>query len=715
MRMLFSTSFAARIAMAFLLIAGAVSLISAAGNPDYLTVHDKAFYADPNLVNFVRPGLAFDIQSAEIADDGTIRARVKVTDPRGLALDRDGITTPGSVSMSFVVAVIDKGQTQYRSYITRSVTSPITQQTATQAAADSGGTWEKTGDGEYVYTFRTKAPDGYNRNATHTVAVYGSRNLNEFDMGTQYASDVFHFVPDGSPVTTVRDVVTNASCNKCHDQLSFHGGSRRGIETCVLCHTPQTTDPDTGNTVDMVAMTHKIHMGANLPSVQAGGKYSIIGHNQHEADYSHIVFPADARRCETCHDQGPGAATQAANYLTRPSRQACGSCHDNVNFATGENHVNLPQLTDNQCATCHQPQGEYELDASIKGAHTIPAHSAIRPGLVLDILQVDNGTAGNSPTVTFSVKDEQGNGIPLSTFTTSPNRIGLVLAGPTVDYGYTKLGNAPNGYVSEDPSRTAQCSNDGICTYTFTAKIPADATGTYTIGIEGRRAFTLNPGTRKEVTTQYGAINKVFHFSVDGSPVMPRRAVVDTQKCNNCHGFLSLHGENRNQVEQCVLCHNPSETDVARRVSATKESERALPPQSIDMAVMIHKIHWGHNMTANNRTYTVIGFGGTDHDFSHVGYPAFSPSGSVGDTRNCSMCHVNGSEQLPLQAGTNPVTDPQGLINPAGKATAACTACHDSRAAASHALLNTSEQLGESCDVCHGGNSQFSVNRVHAR
>lgn len=715
MRMPFSVSFAARIALALLLVAGAVTLISAASNPTYPTVHDKAFYADPNLVNFVRPGLAYKIQSAEIAADGTIKARVKVTDPRGLPLDREGITTPGNVSMSFVAAVINKGQTQYHSYTTRTATSPITQQSAVQASADSGGTWQKVGDGEYVYTFRTKAPAGFDANATHSIAVYGSRNLNEFDMGTQYASDVFHFVPDGSPVTTVRDVIKTASCNKCHDQLSFHGGSRRGMETCVMCHTPQTTDPDTGNTVDMVAMTHKIHMGANLPSVRAGGKYSIIGHNQHEADYSTVVFPADARRCESCHEQGPNAAPQAANYLTRPSRQACGACHDDVNFATGENHVNLPQLSDNSCATCHQPQGEYERDASIKGAHVIPAESASRPNLELGILRVDNGSAGNSPTVTFTVKDPQGNGIPMSTFTSSPNRLALVLAGPTLDYGYIKLGNAANGYVSEDPSRTAQCSNDGVCTYTFNAKIPADATGTYSVGIEARRGFTIMPGTRKETAAQFGAVNKVFHFSVDGSPVMPRRAVVDTQKCNNCHGFLSLHGANRNQVEQCVLCHNPSETDVARRAVAVKQSERELPPQSVEMALMIHKIHWGERMHAEDRGYTVIGFGGTDHDFTHVRYPAQAPNGSVGDLRNCNMCHVNGSEQLPLQAGVQPVTDPQGLINPAGKATAACTACHGTRAAASHALLNTSEQLGESCDVCHGGNSQFSVNRVHAR
>src|ERR1035441_3876490 len=51
-------------------------------------------------------------------------------------------------------------------------------------------------------------------------------------------------------------------------------------------------------------------------------------------------------------------------------------------------------------------------------------------------------------------------------------------------------------------------------------------------------------------------------FSVDGSPVQPRRQVVDIAKCNGCHTSLSLHGENQNQIEMCVLCHNASENDV---------------------------------------------------------------------------------------------------------------------------------------------------------
>ena len=77
---------------------------------------------------------------------------------------------------------------------------------------------------------------------------------------------------------------------------------------CVLCHTPQSTDADTGNTVDLKVMVHKIHMGSSPPSVKAGKPYQIIGFNQTVSDWSNVVYPADVRRCETCRSQTTKAA-----------------------------------------------------------------------------------------------------------------------------------------------------------------------------------------------------------------------------------------------------------------------------------------------------------------------------------------------------------------------------------------------------------------------
>src|SRR5438067_7620218 len=219
--------------------------------------HSKARFLDASTVEFVRPGLVISIQSAAVAADGTISTTFTVADPQGLGLDRAGITTPGVVSLSFVAATIPQGQEQYFSYTTR-VASGAAVATTNQAGADSGGTFTNIGLGQYTYTFKTKAPGGFDATATHTIGVYGSRNLTIFDLGTNYASTTFNFVPSGAPVTATRDVVRDVSCDRCHDQLSFHGGSRRGVALCVLCHTPQTLDPDTGNTVDMKVFIHKI-------------------------------------------------------------------------------------------------------------------------------------------------------------------------------------------------------------------------------------------------------------------------------------------------------------------------------------------------------------------------------------------------------------------------------------------------------------------------
>ncbi len=49
--------------------------------------HEKAFYADPAVVQFVNPGLNITINSASISSKGVITVVYTVTDPNGLPLD----------------------------------------------------------------------------------------------------------------------------------------------------------------------------------------------------------------------------------------------------------------------------------------------------------------------------------------------------------------------------------------------------------------------------------------------------------------------------------------------------------------------------------------------------------------------------------------------------------------------------------------------------
>jgi OmcA/MtrC family decaheme c-type cytochrome len=249
-----------------------------------------------------RTGVVVKIQSAAIAKDGTITARATITDADGNPLDRLGKVTAGPVSMSFIAAYIPAGQSQYVSYTTSVDKATLNNNPSqTQAANDSGGTFSTNALGDYTYTFATKAPAGFDVTATHSIGVSAQRNLAEygtFDEWSETANDVFSFVPDGDAVTVSRSIVSTNACNQCHDPLIGHGGSRLIVELCIMCHTPQTINPDTQLTMDMKVLIHKIHMGSSLPSVVAGTPYR-IWHRGAWSDFSTVVFPQDVRNCTT--------------------------------------------------------------------------------------------------------------------------------------------------------------------------------------------------------------------------------------------------------------------------------------------------------------------------------------------------------------------------------------------------------------------------------
>ena len=698
----------------------ALSLTAAAKRHQYST-REKAAYADASTVDFVRPGLVITINQAQIASDGTITVVYTVADPNGLPLDAAGVTTPGAISLNYIAAVLPKDKQDYATYTTRSISGAAG--TFNEPNSDSGGV-TTGGPGQYQYVFHTKAPAGFDATATHTIGIFGSRVLTDFNLGTNYASITYNFVPNGANVTKVHDVIRTASCNTCHDQLSFHGGARRGVEMCVLCHNPGMVDTVSGGSVDFKVMIHELHMGEKLPTVVAGKPLLVAG-----TDFSKIAYPADPgdpRRCETCHSQTTGAA-QATAYLTNPTREACGACHNDVNFATGANHPGGPQIDDKQCANCHIPQGELDFDASIKGAHVAPTASSLLTGLAVNIAKVDKGTAGNAPVVSFTVQDGSGKPLALSQL----GSISFTMAGPTTDYGKTSFGSdvTTPGYVTENAltaASAATCDNSGNCQYTFTHAVPAGSKGTFVIGVESRRTEVLLPNTTSQQSVQYGAKNQVSYFSVDGSTVAPRRTVVSTaDTCNKCHVALTFHGTLRNQVEYCVICHNPSGTDAPVRGSAQVASDKTAPPQGINLNLLVHRIHQGADLLVNapNRPYIVVGFQGSHNNFSDPNdkesgvlparYPAMSPTGATGNVQACAMCHVNGSEQN-LPDGKNAVTDPQGPINPIQPIASACTGCHVTNAAAVHVLTNTNS-LGEACLVCHSASAEFAVDKVHAQ
>jgi OmcA/MtrC family decaheme c-type cytochrome len=718
-----------RIFVVLLLVAASVALVGGAKS--------RA------LVDFVNPGLNITINSAKITSAGVISVTYTLTDPTGLPLDATGQTTPGAISLAYVASYIPKGQEQYMAYTTSSATGTVLG-TITRPDFEVFTTpATQVGPGQYTYTYIAQAPAGFDPTVTTTVAIAGNRDLTPFNESTNYAGATFNFVPNGSAVTVTRDVIRTQSCNTCHYQLAFHGGYASGMPMCVMCHQPQNADPTTGNSLDFKVFAHKLHMGSQLPSVvgtsaNPGVPYQIIGYMNSVNDFSTVIDPANPQRCEVCHSQTTGAV-QAKLFMTEPTRAACGSCHDDINFATGfstgsePNHPGGPQADDTQCANCHIPQGESPFDASIMGAHVVPTDTAdlypqnpdtLLAGMNLVITGLTNSTAGKNPSVAFTLQDDKGNNIPLSQAST----LQFTIAGPTTDYGLpTTFGTSTTpGYVQESASK-ATCSSTGACTYTFTNAIPATATGTYTIGGEARMTVTVDAGTTISQSVTEAAANPVMNFSVDGSPVTPRRTVVALSNCNNCHVALSLHGSLRNNTEYCVLCHNPSNTDSSQRPNSVVAADKPLPDQGINFNLLVHRLHDGVNAATNpggppKYPYIVVGFNGSHNDFSGTLFPVMSPSGDATYMQNCQMCHtqVNGTNtETILPVGLNPVQDPQGWIQgatngPVQPVSSACSGCHVSEGESAHFLANT-DALGESCNVCHAAGAQFAVDTMHVQ
>lgn len=649
---------------------------------DYLTTQLEHYLTDEGIA-YIRPGLHFKVNSITINADRKVVVDLNMLDDYDQPLDRAGKVTPGAIGASFMIGWYDPETRQILNYITRTVGG------ATQATADSGGTWTMLEMGHYVYTFGRALPSGFDQTKTHTLGIYGNRNLQNEIQKTYYDNETIDFRPDGGTVaaTAKWDKIRDGACLNCHEELALHGGQRRDVKVCVMCHNVQTSDPDTGNSVDMALMIHKIHSGPNL----ANG-YTIIGFGGSVHDYSHVTYPQDRRNCTNCHEGRTAAQmpTQPEVWYTYPSRRACGACHDSIDWTTGEGHPAGPQPDDAACANCHQPESEKELDASVKGAHVIPEKSAQLGGINVEILSVTNTAPGEKPTVVIRAKKDDGT--PFDWMQLSASRH-PILAGPNSSYT-TYYREDARGKGVYDPAT-------GAVTYTFTNPIPADATGSWTISGDFRGNAIIKDGQGNDVTVSESGLNPLKYFSVDGKPVQPRRTSVTLNQCNSCHDRLALHGGQRLVIQECVICHNPVTTDAAVRL----EGE----PASISMARMIHRIHTGEELLDD---YTIYGFRSSIHNYNEVLYP--------GDRRNCQACHTSTGYELPVVPGVDPVITPDDYWSPQGPGTSACLGCHDSQDAAAHAFLNTtsfpgSDKPAESCGACHGGNATYSVDKVHAK
>jgi OmcA/MtrC family decaheme c-type cytochrome len=249
--------------------------------------------------------------------------------------------------------------------------------------------------------------------------------------------------------------------------------------------------------------------------------------------------------------------------------------------------------------------------------------------------------------------------------------------------------------------------------------LPAAATRTGVVAIEGHPAA---PDATGAFTVRVPVRSVFTHFAISG-PVVPRRQIVDIAKCKNCHGVLTVHGNNRTDEPQvCVVCHNPNATDVPFRLASDG------PETTIDFKYMIHAIHGTKRRQA---PFVVIGRGHSINDFTDVQFPA-EPS-------DCNVCHLPGTNALPLAptvlgttvntrslltAGAPVVNnDPTDDLNITPMASV-CSSCHDSAKARNHMVRNGASfaalqqqidagVIRERCGNCHARGMDKDVLRVH--
>lgn len=367
----------------------------------------------------------------------------------------------------------------------------------------------------------------------------------------------------------------------------------------------------------------------------------------------------------------------------------------------------------------------------------------VLPGVVIGIEGVRGGTgpgakarAGDRLTVDFTVSTTDGQPLELTTMA----RGSAMISGPTFNYQRV--------IAAQTDVLTASFKRDvGKFSYAFAVPIPSayvapinDTTaltegeltgqplvsGTYTIGLELRKDYTLDDTTFRDPG------NATVDFLFGDATVVESRETVLLANCNQCHTELAAHGDNRNQVKNCLLCHTSGAEDGNNPAVAG-----GTPGVSIDFKVMIHKIHAAARLpsvlgvtTNPNGTrkydavpkpYVLLGRNDSVNDFSSVVWPnwpsfytpmprdtghALLPSASQSreDSQRrgpveCSKCHGDPDGTGPLQAPA------QGDLIWAQPTIAVCSSCHDDWVPANLYTANTQtmpiQTDNAACKNCH--------------
>jgi len=745
------------------------------------TKADKEFYLTESQIAFIRPGLELEILDVVIPADLQPEVTFKITDPAGLPLDREGIFTPGPVSTSFILSFIPAGEEAYVAYTTRVATSPDTGDSAVQATTDSGGTYTDLGvlTGTYMYKFATVLPADYDTSVTHTLGMYARRDLREFDLDRYVANELDHFIPSGVGVAVPRDQVTTATCNRCHDPLAIHGGSRQDVGLCILCHNPtQSIDPDTGDSVDMPYMVHKIHAGVHLEN-----GYVIVGYRQSVHDYSEVEFPATLNDCEICHTGGIPTADfpMVATPNPPPTCDASGLSMTELSWGDEGNVDVRLDSADGKLFASSGTAGSAMTGKWVNDGRTFFLVDSAS-GDVLQELPVNNSVFGcaSNPPGTFRGDP----GTQHTVWMTNPSRW---VCGSCHDNINWETGENHAGGAQDDDNSCSTChvpttgvefdrSVDGAHTVEYKSNqldgflveiLNVQNTGpgdspTVTFSMSSKLG-PLNPANLNRIQFSLSGPNSDFAFYLQENAMGNLVAAGTNWQYtfngdlpNDAMGSFTLGVEGRldaiimegdeevetedqmqNFVEpfavtdtavvsrrmvvddaKCENCHSNLSLHGDNRNNAIGYCQTCHQPWATDVAVRPEGEEPPQSIDFRYMVHKIHRGAELENGYVVYGYRSslhdYSEIEYVGDLRNCDACHVDGSQMLPLNSDLESVTTPRDYWTPMLPETASCLSCHDSSSTAVHAQSNTTA-LGEACATCHGVGKTYSVEAVHAR
>jgi len=506
-----------------------------------------------------------------------------------------------------------------------------------------------------------------------------------------------------------RDNVTIAACNQCHQKLEYgfplgnntsgHFGSRTDTKTCVMCHTPQNT----AGTGDFTYFIHQIHMGEELQKTATGLPLT-VGVNSK-------AYPQDQRNCAQCHKgtvvnsqlnpsrKACGSCHNGVDFAAgtnhglggpRTDDKLCNTCHDNAYISYWHQPVIKPDT-----ASIYSGGTNANTNASYTATAGLVPDGATQIKYVISSV-ARNATTGN-PSITFKFQKKAPTDAAFVdvVFNTPSATVTEMMAGfvgsPSVYFAFgvaqdgiatpadynatvsTYLKNLWRGDHKDMKGAALAAASDGTMvknadgTYTVTltgVNVPANMlTGGigYTYSLTATQPLTQINLDRYPYVPNAATVNAGVG-GVGGLSVPPanqwkvatgstgRRLIVDTAKCNACHGGLGVkptfHAGQRNDAQTCTFCHNVNRTNSGWPVNINYD---------------VHAIHNGNSGQRKNKFSWEASAGAK---FWEVGYP--------GQLRNCEGCHITG--MFDYSAATSSAAVPNLLMTTAAASATATAA-----------------------------------------